>query len=62
MTCHYCGLQHKEPVPCPECGSKYIRFFGAGTQKVEMEIQREFPGASVIRMDMDITTGKNAQK
>jgi primosomal protein N' (replication factor Y) len=62
LTCHYCGYSIKNPSLCPECGSKYIRFFGAGTQKVEMEIQRVFPGASVIRMDMDTTTGKNAHE
>ena len=38
LHCHYCG--HAEPPPqvCPECGSRYIRYFGAGTQKVEEEL------------------------
>lgn len=42
---------------CPECGSPYIRYFGGGTQRVEEEIQRLFPEATTIRMDVD-TTGK----
>ncbi|MCC8160990.1 MAG: primosomal protein N' [Oscillospiraceae bacterium] len=57
LKCHYCGFTRPNYTLCPECGSKYIRYFGAGTQKVEDEIKRLFPNASTIRMDMD-TTGK----
>ena len=57
LKCHYCGYSIPNYKICPECGSKYIRYFGGGTQKVEEEIQRLFPNASTIRMDMD-TTGK----
>jgi primosomal protein N' (replication factor Y) len=58
MVCHYCG--HEEPVPaaCPECGSKYISGFKAGTQKVEEIVKRKFPGARVLRMDFDTTRNK----
>ena len=59
LMCHYCGK--KEPVPkvCPECGSKYIKYFGAGTQKIEDEIKHLFPTARVLRMDFDTTSGKD---
>lgn len=57
LKCHYCGHTQPNYTICPECGSKYIRYFGGGTQKVEDEIKRLFPNASTIRMDMD-TTGK----
>lgn len=57
LKCHYCGHTQPNYTICPECGSKYIRYFGGGTQKVEDEIKRLFPNASAIRMDMD-TTGK----
>lgn len=57
LKCHYCGYRRPNYTVCPECGSKYIRYFGGGTQKVEEEIKRLFPTASTIRMDMD-TTGK----
>ena len=59
LRCHYCG--HAEPLPakCPSCGSPYIRYFGAGTQKVEAEVQRLFPGTAVARMDVDTTGGKD---
>ena len=48
------------PTACPACGSAYIRPMGIGTQKVEEELNRLFPGAGVIRMDVDTTAGKNA--
>lgn len=57
LKCHYCGYSRLNYKVCPECGSKYIRYFGGGTQKVEEEIKSLFPAASTIRMDMD-TTGK----
>ncbi|MCH5210262.1 MAG: primosomal protein N' [Oscillospiraceae bacterium] len=57
LKCHYCGYIRPTYTKCPECDSKYIRYFGGGTQKVEEEINRLFPNASSIRMDMD-TTGK----
>lgn len=57
LKCHYCGYSQDNYRICPECGSKYIRYFGGGTQKVEEEIAKAFPGASVVRMDVD-TTGK----
>ena len=46
------------PAECPECGSNSIRYFGSGTQKLEEELYKIFPEASVIRMDNDTTTEK----
>lgn len=57
LECHYCGHTVKNYTVCPSCGSKYIRYFGTGTEKVEAEVKNLFPQASVIRMDID-TTGK----
>ena len=52
LMCHYCG--HSQPLPdrCPVCGG-LLRFVGAGTQKVEEELQSLFPGVGVLRMDAD---------
>ena len=58
LHCHYCGCMVAPPRICPECGSKYIRFFGAGTQKVEEELKKLLPGVPVVRMDVDTTSGK----
>ena len=58
LMCHYCGAKESVPKVCPECGSKYIKYFGAGTQKIEDEIKKLFPSARVLRMDYDTTRGK----
>ncbi|MBQ8072829.1 MAG: primosomal protein N' [Clostridia bacterium] len=59
LRCHYCGYETALPDQCPACGSRYIKFFGAGTQKVEEEVQRLFPGTPTARMDLDTTAGKD---
>ncbi len=58
LTCHYCGYTIKKPTTCPDCGSGYIKEFGTGTQKVEEELRELFPDFSIIRMDVDTTSGK----
>ncbi|MEN6313112.1 MAG: primosomal protein N' [Clostridiaceae bacterium] len=62
LICHYCGYTVKMPSVCPKCGSSSIRQFGTGTQKVEEVLYKHFPGCSVIRMDMDTTTGKHSHE
>lgn len=62
LRCHYCGFSSKTPVSCPGCGSKYIRGFGVGTQRVEEEVKGLFPDCSVLRMDADTTTRKGSHK
>ena len=62
LLCHYCGQEKKNVTICPECGGNNIRYFGTGTQKIEDEIHKYFPEASVIRMDVDTTTTKNAHE
>ena len=59
LVCHYCGRGLASPKACPVCESVHIRQFGAGTQKVEEEIERLFPGTVTLRMDMDTTRGKH---
>ena len=62
LVCHYCGKRAAMPKVCPECGSKYIRHFGTGTQKIEQEIKRVFPEARVLRMDKDTTARKHSHE
>ena len=62
LKCHYCGYTHENYEVCPSCGSKYIRYFGGGTQKVEEEIHKLFPNATTIRMDVDTTGRKYAHE
>ena len=60
LRCHYCGAERAVPKKCPECGSPYIKFFGIGTEQVVEEVQRQFPEATVLRMDYDTTRKKDA--
>ncbi|ANE47478.1 primosomal protein DnaI [Paenibacillus swuensis] len=62
LRCHYCGYAEREPEVCPDCKSEHIRFFGTGTQKVEEELGKLFPGIRVIRMDVDTTTEKGSHE
>lgn len=62
VRCHYCGYAEREPQACPECGSKHIRFFGTGTQRVEEELMKLFTGIRVIRMDVDTTSEKGSHE
>ena len=60
LVCHYCGKTQKESKTCPKCQSKYVKFFGAGTERVEEEVKKYFPQARVMRMDVDTTRNKNS--
>ena len=59
MVCHYCGYTVSTPKTCPECSSKYIGGFKAGTQKIEEIVKKRFPNARVLRMDLDTTRSKD---
>jgi len=62
MVCHYCGHEERAVKKCPSCGSPYVGAFRAGTQQVAELVQREFPGARVLRMDMDTTKQKDGHE
>ncbi len=62
MRCHYCGHAERAPEVCPSCESEHIRYFGTGTQRVEEQLARRFPGIRVIRMDVDTTSEKGSHE
>ena len=62
MHCHYCGALRRPPSVCPQCGSRFIRYFGVGTQKVEEEVRKLMPDVAVARMDVDTTSTKDAHE
>lgn len=60
LTCHHCGYERRAPEICPGCQGTRLRPFGIGTEKVEAEVRKLFPEASVLRMDRDTTAKKDA--
>lgn len=53
LICHHCNRQEKRPLICPECKSRYLSFRGIGTQRVESELHKLFPGIRTARLDSD---------
>ncbi len=62
MVCHYCGYEEPKITVCPECGSRHVGEFRAGTQQIEDIVKRQFPEARVLRMDMDTTREKDGHE
>ena len=69
LVCHHCGYAVAAPPTCPECGSPYLKKFGAGTQRVETELRQLLDGlpgvgptVPIIRMDADTTQAKGAHQ
>lgn len=62
LKCHYCGHEEKIAKECPKCHSRNIRYFGAGTQRLEEEVKELFPVATTIRMDVDTVSKKNSHE
>lgn len=62
MVCHYCGYEEPKGAVCPECGSRHIGEFRAGTQQIEEIVKKQFPSARVLRMDMDTTRQKHGHE
>lgn len=60
LSCHYCDSFQTTPTSCPSCHGRYIRFFGAGTQRLEEELTTMLPGVRLARMDHDTTIGKTS--
>lgn len=62
LVCHYCGYERTKPANCPECGSRHIGEFRAGTQQIEDIVKAQFPEARILRMDMDTTRLKDGHE
>lgn len=60
LVCHYCGYTTDNYKNCPQCGSKYILGFKAGTEQVEEVVQKMYPKARTLRMDADTTKKKES--
>lgn len=61
LMCHYCGHSERLPEVCPSCRGK-LNFIGAGTQRVQEELQSLFPETEVLRMDADTVTATQSHE
>lgn len=60
MVCHYCGATYKLPTICPACKETAIEVYGYGTERIEEIAESSFPGARIMRMDLDTTRNKDS--
>ena len=60
MECHYCGYTIERSQVCPNCQTQDMTTMGFGTEKVEEEVMRLYPGARVLRLDGDTSTSETA--
>ncbi|MBM4048507.1 MAG: primosomal protein N', partial [Planctomycetes bacterium] len=58
--CHHCNKEINPPTTCPECATPGVKYFGVGTERIEQELAKVFPGNSVMRMDSDTMRGRYA--
>ncbi len=58
LECHYCSSIQGVPKVCPKCESKYVYFFGEGSEHLEERLRKEFPGARIARLDRDTARTK----
>lgn len=58
LLCHYCGAKYKMISSCTECGSKFLKYGGMGTERAVFELKALYPKARIIRMDRDTTRNK----
>ena len=53
LSCHHCGHRERVPESCPDCGSVTIARIGAGTQRIERELDTLLEPLQVFRLDSD---------
>lgn len=58
-VCHYCSKKYPLPKICPECGSKFIKYSGAGTEKIEEDVRKLWKEANIARFDTDTASSSD---
>ena len=62
LVCHHCNFRRDQPQRCPNCGSKRIKYFGSGTERVEAAVLELLPGVRTLRWDRDVTRFRGAHE
>jgi primosomal protein N' (replication factor Y) (superfamily II helicase) len=60
LACSYCNFKMAPPKLCPKCSSGYIKYGGAGTEKVESELARMFPSARLAIISREAPSDLNS--
>lgn len=60
LVCHYCNFERNVPQKCPSCGSRFLQYYGSGTERVAEEFEKLFPHISYTRVDTDTTQRKGS--
>jgi primosomal protein N' (replication factor Y) (superfamily II helicase) len=60
LHCHHCGFGEPSPPVCPACGSPELARLGAGTQRLERELEERLPELERIRLDADTASKPGA--
>jgi primosomal protein N' (replication factor Y) len=59
LGCHHCGHRERVPDRCDACGSLSVARYGAGTERLEAELD-ELLDVPVFRLDADTAQAKDA--
>ncbi len=62
LNCHHCGASHLMYSQCPSCQYLKLSLLGQGTERIEENLEQEFPSARILRIDSDTTSRKNAMQ
>lgn len=60
LHCHYCASQYPKLITCPACGNNNWLEKNFGTEKIEEQLEEDFPKNKIARMDVDSVRGKKA--
>ncbi len=60
LVCHHCGYKQGLPSECPSCAHPTIKHYGIGTEQLEQGLVRHFPETTIMRIDRDVITSREA--
>lgn len=60
VHCHHCDYRQPVPTHCPHCQAQQLRPLGSGTERIEEQLQIDFPAYPVYRIDRDSTSNKGS--
>ena len=62
LRCHWCDHRAEVTERCSHCGSTAFKPFGAGTQRVMEQLEKELEGLRLLRFDRDTTRGRDGHR